>query len=80
MKSLTPLVIYKLIKTMDKRRKVQVVYHDCSLTVSWNPHKVTTDTAIESINKLGMRLVEYFKGSTLYFIVKTQTELDQTLC
>jgi hypothetical protein len=54
---------------MDKRKKVQVIYHDNSLTLAWSPQKVTTDVAIEAFNKLGLKIVEYFKGSTLYFIV-----------
>jgi hypothetical protein len=53
---------------MDKR-KVQVIYHHHSLTLAWSPHQVPTDVAIEAFNKLGFKIVEYFKGSTLHFIV-----------
>lgn len=54
---------------MERKKRVQVIYHNNSLTVSWNPQRVSTDVVIEAFNKLGIKIVEYFKGTTLYFLV-----------
>jgi hypothetical protein len=54
---------------MEKKVTVQLVYHDNSLTISWNSKQVSSDVAVEAFNKLGMKIAEYFKTTTLYFIV-----------
>lgn len=54
---------------MEKKVTVQLVYHDNSLTISWNSKQVSNDVAVEAFNKLGMKIAEYFKTTTLYFIV-----------
>jgi hypothetical protein len=48
---------------------VQLVYHNISLTVTWNTSQVTSDTAIEAFNRLGLKVAEYFGTSSLCFIV-----------
>lgn len=58
-----------LIKAMEAMRRVQLVYHNISLTVTWNTAQVTSDTAIEAFNRLGLKVAEYFGTSSLCFIV-----------